>query len=381
MAMASPWGGVSAQSGHARLRLRTGVIGCGYWGPHLIRNLNEIAEVELVGVADQRPDRLEDVCRGYPALRQFTDHRALLEADVDAVVIATPIQTHFALASEVLRAGKHVLVEKPLACSTDEAAELILLAQRHRRVLMVGHTFLYNPAVRELRRVVQEGELGRIYHAYAARLNLGLFQRHANVLWDLAPHDVSILMYLLGETPVMVSARGSSNVRSGVHDVVYLELLFAGGTTGHVHVSWLDPNKVRRLTLVGERRMAVYNDIAPVAKVTVYDSGVEHPSAGDPADAELTYRHGQIVIPYIAWREPLRVECEHFVQCARTGERPLTDGENGLAVVAVLVAADRSLQSGGVRVPVEVPAVPASATNGSAAHLGLDRLASKEGWR
>lgn len=357
--MASRRAGVSSvdEERMGATRVRVGVIGCGYWGPHLIRNLHDMPDVQLVGVAEERPERLEYVCRSYPAVRAFADHRRLLDGELDAVVIATPIQTHYELAGEALAAGKHVLVEKPLAGTPAQAAKLILLARQRQRVLMVGHTFLYNPAVRELRRLVQEGELGRIYYADAARLNLGLFQRHVNVVWDLAPHDIAILMYLLDRAPQVVSARGSSYVQSGVHDVCYLELLFADETSAHVHVSWLDPDKVRRLTLVGDRRMAVYNDVSAVAKLRVYDSGVECPKTDNYGEFQLAYRHGQIVIPYISWREPLRIECEHFVHCVRTGERPLTDGEHGLAVVAALEAADRSLRDGGLRVPVEIPAL------------------------
>ena len=353
-----------------RLWVRVGVIGCGHWGPHLIRNLNDMPEVDLVGVAEERQERLRYVRRTYPTVSPFPDHRRLLESDVDAVVIATPIQTHFELVKEALLAGKHVLVEKPLASSPAGAAELVGLAERCKRVLMVGDVFLYNPAVRELRRLVQQGDLGRIYYADAARLNLGLFQPQANVVWDLAPHDIAILMYVLGKAPLMVSARGSSYVQSGVHDVCYLELLFSGGARGHVHVSWLDPDKVRRLTLVGDRRMAVYDDVSTGAKLRVYDSGVEYPMTDNYGEFELAYRHGQIVIPYIRWREPLRVECEHFVRCVRTGEQPLSDGEHGLAVVAVLDAAERSLQNGGMRVPVAIPAHDGQHGSRITAHFG-----------
>jgi predicted dehydrogenase len=332
--------------------LRVRVVGCGYWGPYLVRNLNDMPDVELVGVADRREERLAYVLRAYPTVRAFADHPALLAEDVDAVVLATPIQTHFALAREALLAGKHVLVEKPLAASVAEARELVRLARERGLTLMVGHTFLYNPAVRELRRLVEAGELGRIYYADSARLNLGLFQRHSNVLWDLAPHDISILAYVLGQQPVAVSARGSACIRPDVHDVVYLEVLFADGTGANVHVSWLDPDKVRRLTLVGDRRMAVYNDVSTVEKLRIYDRGVECPSIDNYGEFELAYRHGQIVIPHIQWREPLRVECEHFAHCVRTSTRPLSDGEQGLAVVAVLEAASRSLALGGERVPV-----------------------------
>src|SRR5215469_15268710 len=341
-----------------RSRVRVGVIGCGYWGPHLVRNLHEITEAELLAVSDLRPERLDYVATRYPGVRVLSEHTDLLATDVDAVVVATPIHTHYAVAREALLAGKHVLVEKPLATSVTEAAHLVALAHRQQRVLMTGHTFVFNPAVRELRRLVQAGDLGRIYYGDAARLNLGLFQRHANVLWDLAPHDISILMHVLGQDPVMVSARGSTCVQAGVHDVCYMEIHFSGGTSANVHVSWLDPDKVRRLTLVGDRRMAVFDDVSATAKLRIYDQGVEYPVTDNYGEFELAYRHGEIVIPYIAWREPLRLECEHFLDCVRRGDRPLSDGEQGLAVVATLQAADRSLRRGGVRVPVKVPALP-----------------------
>jgi predicted dehydrogenase len=343
--------------------MRVGVVGCGYWGPYLVRNLHDMPDVELVGVADRRPERLAYALRTYPTVRPFPDHRELLAAGVDAVVLATPIHTHYELARESLVAGAHVLVEKPLATSTEEAAELVRLAREVGRTLMVGHTFLYNPAVRELRRLVEAGELGRIYYADSARLNLGLFQRHSNVVWDLAPHDVSILAYVLGQAPVAVSARGSRCIYPDVHDVCYLELGFADGTSANVHVSWLDPDKVRRLTLVGDRRMAVYNDVSTIEKLRIYDRGVECPSSDNYGEFELAYRHGQIVIPHIQWREPLRLECEHFAHCVRTGARPLSDGEQGMAVVAALEAASRSLALGGERVPV---------AHGSLAVAGVD---------
>jgi len=345
--------------------LRVGVVGCGYWGPYLVRNLHDMPDVDLVGVADRRPERLAYVLSAYPSVRAFPDHTELLAAGVDAVVLATPIETHHPLAREALLAGKHVLVEKPLAAGVAEAEELVRLAEAAGRTLMVGHTFLYNPAVRELRRLVEAGELGRIYYADSARLNLGLFQRHSNVLWDLAPHDVSILAYVLGGAPVAVSARGSACIRPDVHDVCYLELLFADGSSANAHVSWLHPDKVRRLTLVGDRRMAVYDDMSTVEKLRVYDRGVELPAIDNYGEFEVAYRHGQIVIPHIQWREPLRVECEHFVHCVRTGARPLSDGAQGLAVVAALEAATRSLARGGQRVPVAGGLAAAAAAVGS----------------
>lgn len=345
------------QNGHSESRVKVGVIGCGYWGPQLVRNLHEMPNVQLVGVADSKPERLEFVRRHYPTVKAFSSHTELLATDVQAVVIATPIHTHHRLAMEALAAGKHILVEKPLAASVAEAVELIKLGRARDRVVMVGHTFLYNPAVQELRRLVGDGELGRVYYVDAARLNLGLFQRRANVIWDLAPHDVSILMYVLGTTPVAVSARGSTCVQDDVHDVAYLELLFETGVSAHVHVSWLDPAKVRRITVVGDQKMAVYNDVSLVEKIRVYDTGVGTPMTNSFGEFQMSYRHGQVTIPYITWQEPLRLECEHFVDCVRTGKDPRTDAMQGLAVVSVLEAADESLRRAGERVQVQVPSL------------------------
>jgi predicted dehydrogenase len=331
-----------------------GVIGYGYWGPNLVRNLHELPTSELVGVAEAQPDRLRRVGRLYPHIGHFATHSELLAADVDAVVIATPIHTHYALAQEALAAGKHVLVEKPLATSADEVRTLRELGDAKGLVVMAGHTFLYNPAVHELRRIVKSGELGRVYYADAARLSLGLFQPRANVFWDLAPHDLSILMYVLGRIPVAVSARARSCVSPGVHDVGYLEVQFEGGVAAQIHVSWLDPDKVRRVTLAGDRCMVVYDDLAPVEKIRIYDTGVETIPTDDPRDVPLAYRRGQITIPHIAWREPLRLECEHFVDCILNGKQPVSDAQQASIVVAALEAAERSLSQGGVSVPVEL---------------------------
>jgi predicted dehydrogenase len=333
-------------------RVRVGVIGYGYWGPNLVRNLHEMSDAELVGVAEAQPDRLQRVRRLYPHIGHFASHQELLAADLDAVVIATPIHTHYELAREALIAGKHTLVEKPLATRVDEVRALLQLGERQRRVVMAGHTFLYNPAVHELRRIVQSGELGQVYYADAARLSLGLFQPRANVFWDLVPHDLSILMYVLERLPVAVSARARSCVQPGVHDVGYLEVLFEGGVAAQIHVSWLDPDKVRRVTLAGDRCMVVYDDLAPVEKIRIYDSGVETVPTDDPKGVPLSYRRGQITIPHIAWREPLRLECEHFVECILSGRPPLSDALQAWIVVATLEAAERSLAEGGATMPV-----------------------------
>lgn len=356
--------------------VRVGVIGYGYWGPQLVRNFQDLPDAVLTGVAEPRADRLSHVEQRYPGVGLFTDYRALLESDVEAVVIATPIQTHYDLARDAIVAGKHVLVEKPLTASVDDAIRLVALADATDVTLMTGHTFLYNPAVRELRKIVQSGELGRVHYVDTARLSLGLFQRRVNVIWDLAPHDLSILSYVLGRKPVAVSARGSSCVQPKVHDVAYVEVQYEGGLSAQIHVSWLDPAKVRRITVVGDRKMAVYNDVALAEKIRIYDKGVEPPPTDTFGEFQLSYRNGQITIPFIPWQEPLKIECEHFVNCVRTGERPITDGYQGLAVVAVLEAANRSLHSDGVRVPVTIPAPShypreevASPVNGQATRL------------
>jgi predicted dehydrogenase len=335
--------------------VRVGVIGCGYWGPQLVRNFSELSDATLVGVADRRPERLDYVRSRYDRVLAVADHEELLAADIDAVVVVTPINTHYTLAREALLAGKHVLVEKPLTASVEEALDLVSLAAERGLTLMVGHTFLYNPAVAELRRMVRGGELGRVYYIDAARLNLGLFHPRMNVLWDLAPHDISILIDILAEAPSSVSARGSCCVQPGVHDVAYLSLNFPSGVGAQIHVSWLDPAKVRRITVVGDEKMVVYNDVSLDQKIRIYDKGVTTPVTDNFGEFQLSYRYGAITIPYIEWQEPLRLECADFLAAIRTGRRPVTDGRQGLIVVAVLEAAERSLRNGGRDVPVDIP--------------------------
>ncbi len=315
-----------------------------------------MSSVDLTAVADRRPDRLDLVRRQYPTVATTSSHRELLESDVDAVVIATPIHTHFELAREALLAGKHVLVEKPLATRTDHVMELLRVAEEHGRTLMVGHTFVYNPAVEELRRMVEGGELGELLYADCARLNLGLLQPNSNVIWDLAPHDISILLYVLDRRPLAVSARGQACVHPGLVDVAYLELLFEGGLSAHIRVSWLDPAKVRRVTLVGDRRMAVFNDVPAAEKIRIYDKGITTtPATDDLSEFQAAYRYGDVLIPHIDWTEPLRVECAHFVDCIRSGAEPRSGGREGLLTVAVLQAADRSLKRGGAFEQIALP--------------------------
>jgi len=329
------------------------VVGYGYWGPKLVRNFAEMPEAELSWVVDLDQARLGRVSQHYPAVQTTADYDAVLRSDVSAVVVATPIRTHYRVAKAALEAGKHVLVEKPLTASSAEAEELVDLAERRGLVLMVGHTFVYNAAVRALREIVASGEIGDVYYVDSARLNLGLFRTDINVLWDLAPHDLSILRYVLQREPVSVSARGSANVTRGIQDVAYVEMRFPGDVIAHLHLSWLDPCKVRRVTIVGSRKMVVYNDVSETEKIRIYDKGVERPYETDRfSDFHLAYRNGSQTIPYVTVPEPLRVQCEHFVRCARTGERPETDGRDALQVVRILEQADSSLQNGGARQPL-----------------------------
>lgn len=345
----------SHQNGNGPRPVRVGLAGYGYWGPQLLRNLVEMPETRVVAVAEPRPDRQRRIAELYPGVRCVESHQQLLQTGVEAIVVATPIRTHRDVARDALLMGKHVLVEKPLAVSSDGALELIELAAERERTLMVGHTFMYNPAVGELRRLVKDGELGTVHYVDSARLNLGLFQRDINVLWDLAPHDLSILLHLLGRRPLAVSARGRCCVQRGVHDVAYLEVIFEGGLTAVLHLSWLDPDKVRRMTVVGDRGMAVYDDVSPTEKIRIYDSGVDIPSTESFGEFQLSYRHGEIKIPYIDWREPLRLECEDFVASIRSGRPPVASPLQGLIVVALLEAADHSLAHDGIRVPVGLP--------------------------
>jgi predicted dehydrogenase len=334
---------------------KVGVIGCGYWGPQLIRNFAAMTDASLVGVADKMPDRLNYVRSQYAGVRTYTEYESLLESDVEAVVVATPIHTHFTIARDAILAGKHVLVEKPLCTSVAEALDLVRLANESGSIVMAGHTFLYNEAVEELRRILYDPEFGRVLYVDTARLNLGRFAQESNVLWDLAPHDVSILHYILGRSPVAVSAFGRAHVRANVHDVAYVRIEFEGGINAQIHVSWLDPAKVRRITVVGDKQMVVYNDVSLGEKIRIYNKGVSASPTDTFGEFQLSYRYGAITIPYIGMTEPLHAECRHFLSCVRSGERPLSDGMAGLAVVAVLEAACRSLDNGGLSQPVRLP--------------------------
>jgi predicted dehydrogenase len=332
---------------NARSQLRVGVIGAGYWGSKHVRVLCTSQAVGSVVAIDPREDRLSLLTRSFPALRTFSElHEAL--PHVDALVVATPPTTHHLIALEAIAAGKHVLVEKPLATSVVAAQRLVDAASAAGVILMVGHTFEHNAAVWKLRDLVSSGELGHVYYIDTGRLNLGLYQTDVNVIWDLAPHDVSIVNLLLGRTPSAVQAWASRHAHHRFEDVAYLRLVYDGlDIQANIHVSWLDPCKVRRVTVVGSKKMAVYNDLAAEERIRIHDKGVSCPfDAQDLTQPPTSYRYGDITVPFVPAGEPLTVEDEHFVQCILTGSTPRTDGRNGLAVVEVLECAQRSLRLG-----------------------------------
>ena len=324
---------------------RVGIIGCGCWGPNLIRNFNDSSKSNLVAVADLRPERLKYIQNSYPLVRTYSNYHDLFNLNLDAIVVATPPTTHYAIAREVIESGHHVMIEKPMTLRSDHARELIKLANENDKVLMVGHAFEYNQAVQNLKKYIDDGEIGAIRYIDCARLNLGLYQSGVNVLWDLAPHDISILCYILGMEPLSVIAQGAKCINKDVYDVVYMNLIFPDNILAHVHVSWLDPCKVRRVTVVGSKKMVIFNDIEN-DKIKIYDKGVNTPTdTSSFADFQYSYRNGDILVPYLRLVEPLRLETEHFIDCIVNRLNPTTNGEDGLRVVKVLEAAQRSLEN------------------------------------
>jgi len=332
-----------------------GVIGYGYWGPNLARNLAEVPEAQQVAIADRQDERVALAARRYPGIGLYRDGRGLIaDPKVDAVAIATPVAAHFALARLALEAGKHVLVEKPLTATSAEAEELIELAARRGCVLMVDHTFVYTGAVRKIAALVGSGELGTPYYYDSVRVNLGLFQGDVNVLWDLAVHDLSIIDHVIADRPQMVSATGMSHLPGQPENVAFLTLYFGNASLiGHIHVNWLAPVKIRRTLIGASERMVVYDDLEPSEKIKIYDRGVSlNGDAANLHSALASYRLGDMLAPQLRTDEALAVEARHFVDCVRDGAAPLTDGGAGLRVVRILEAASRSLHERGR--PVEI---------------------------
>jgi predicted dehydrogenase len=350
--------------------VKVGVVGLGYWGPHLARNLQERPEAELTALCDISAERLSKHSTRHPNAACYRDLDALLrDPEVEAVALATPVSTHHALAAATLEAGKHVFVEKPLAASSDEAAELIDLANRRGLVLMPGHTFLYSPPVRLIRSLIDSGELGDVYFISTSRVNLGLHQTDTSVVWDLGPHDFSILRYWLDETPSHASALTRCCIFPSIPDVAFISLEFPSGTIAHVELSWLAPGKLRRTAIVGSRKMIVYDDTSN-EPVRIFDSGVIPEDPATFGEFRLTYRTGDILSKHVDAAEPLGLEMQDFCTAIRTGTVPLSSVDLGLEVVRMIESVDASLASGGRRVAVAAAASPANSGDGGPTHPG-----------
>jgi predicted dehydrogenase len=344
--------------------VRIGIVGCGYWGSKHLRVLNALPGCNVQALCDANAELLGRAAGAYEPELATTDYEEFLAGPIDAVVIATPARTHFSLAQAALQADKHVLVEKPFTATSAEALELVELADEREMTLMVGHTFVYNPAVLFVKELLDGGELGDLYYLHAARLNFGLLQPDVDVVWDLAPHDLSIILYLLEQEPIAVGARGTAHVNPSLCEVAHMDLQFPKGITAHIHLSWLDPCKVRRFTLVGSERMAIYDDMMPGEMIRIYNKRVKlTTSNGSPVYHPVEYSFGDTSIPYVADQEPLRNEGEHFLHCIRTGERPRSDGRAGLQVVRILETVEKSLYNGGTMEPL-APAPAVLSENG-----------------
>ena len=338
-------------------QIKVGVVGCGYWGPNLVRNFRSLADCRLKLMCDISEARLAHVRSLYPEVEGEVDFKHMLNgAGLDAVVIATSVKMHYPMAKASLLAGKHTFIEKPMAATSHECEELIEIAQRNGLVLMVGHTFLYSPAVRKIKEIADSGDLGEIRYICARRLNLGLFQKDINVAWDLAPHDISIILHILEEQPVSINCRGTAHITPGVEDVTSMCLHFPKERSAIIHSSWLDPRKVREMTIVGSKRMIVYDDVAQQEKIKVFDTRVERPPHYDTfAEFHYAYHYGDMYVPYIKQEEPLKAECQHFLDCIRSEATPLTDGHRGVELVRILEAASRSLKASGAPVDLSRP--------------------------
>lgn len=338
--------------------LNIAVAGYGYWGPNLVRNLIAARGCKVRTVCDVNPERLSHLSRLYPEVETTTDYSQVIDDPaVDAIVVATPVRFHFEMAKRSLQAGKHTFIEKPMARTAAECAELNHLAAAKNLTLMVGHTFVYSPPVLKIKEMVDNGDLGNLFYISSRRLNLGLFQKDINVAWDLAPHDISIILHILEESPVSVNCQGKAHIHPEIADITNMTLNFDNGGMATIQSSWLDPNKIREMTFVGSQRMLVYNDLEPIEKIKLYDKRVEAPPHYDTfAEFQYSYHYGDIHSPYLKQHEPLKVECQHFADCVLNGTKPLSSGEEGMRVVQILEAASESLRIGGGAVPIVQPA-------------------------
>jgi predicted dehydrogenase len=339
--------------------LNIAVAGCGYWGPNLIRNFNSLSGCHVKIACDLDNSRLQHMQSLYPTVYTSTDFdRVIDDREIDAVAIATPVRFHFEMAKKSLEAGKHTFIEKPMASSTAECCELITLAEKNDLTLIIGHTFIYSPPVRKIKEIIDHGSLGEIQYISARRLNLGLFQTDINVAWDLAPHDVSIILYVLEKAPISVNCQGKAHVNPDIEDVTSMSLNFEKGGFATIQSSWLDPNKIREMTFVGSKRMLVYNDLEPAETIKIYDKRVETPPYYDTfAEFHYSYHYGDMYSPYLKQHEPLKMECQHFLDCIKTGKTPESSGHEGLQVVQILEAASESLKKAGARVEIRDPEI------------------------
>ena len=333
--------------------IKIGIIGCGYWGPNLIRNFNENHNTDMSHACDLNIERLERIRLRYPHVHITTDYKELLrDKNIDAVAIATPVFTHYKLVKEALEAGKHVFVEKPLTANVREAERLVDIAAKKRLTLLVDHTYIYTNAIRKVKEFISSGELGEIYYFDSVRVNLGLFQKDINVIWDLAPHDLSVMDYIIGERPISVVATGSSHMPGGIEDIAYVTVKFKSNLIAHFHVNWMSPVKIRKIIIGGNKKMVVFDDLDPSEKIKIYDKGVElsKPDRKSVYQSLIQYRIGDMYAPNVDSKEALSIEVEHFADCIKNKKRPVTDGESGLRVVRILAAADKSIKKGGIKV-------------------------------
>lgn len=336
------------------MRLNVAVVGCGYWVPNLIRNFNQIPECNMKMCCDLDDQKLKRIESLYPNIKVTNRIEDILEDEsIDAVAVATPVFAHKEIGIQCLEHSKHVMIEKPMASSSEECLALIESAERNNKVLMVGHTFEYTAAVNKIKKIVDSGELGDILYVSCVRVNLGLFQPDINVVWDLAPHDISIILYVLEKLPNAINSQGRAHFKPDIEDVANVTLNFPNGTIAFLHDSWLDPAKIRKITFVGSKKMLVYDDINPNEKIKIYDKGVDVPPYYDTyAEFQFSYRYGDIYTPKLDEYEPLREECKHFLDCIETGQTPRSDGYSGLRIVSILEAANKSMRNGGGRQPV-----------------------------
>lgn len=353
--------------------LAVGVVGCGYWGPNLARNFDRLPGCKVAALCDGNRDRLKQVAALHPDAGTFGGiDRMLAEAELDAVAIATPVRSHFPLAKACLLAGKHVLLEKPMASSSAECEELVAIARRMKRVLMVDHTYLYSGPVAKIAELIAGGEIGDLRYVNCQRLNLGLFKSDINVTWDLAPHDLSIILHVMGGPPLSLNCQGNASITEGIEDVTNMSLTFPDGRFATVQSSWLEPRKVRQMTFVGTRKMIVYDDLQPLEKIRIHDVRVERPPHYRSfSEFQFSYHYGDCHIPRVEQSEPLETVCRHFLACVAEGRRPLTCGEKGSELVRILEAASASLRGGGT--PVSIRTAPPAAAGTGADQVELAR--------